>query len=420
MVDCKSGCKTIGVEYALSLIQCELCFKSPFPIRPVLTMHQEQLTQQNFPCRHVYIHVPFCRHRCGYCDFTLVAGRDDLVDEYFSALSKELQRVEGRPILDTLFFGGGTPSHLGPHGIRQLVEIIHNHFCLGSDVEFTIEANPLDVTQQFVAAVVEAGITRVSLGSQSLNPRTLESLDRDHSPDDIVTAVSQLLDSGMAVSLDLMVAAPGQKLVEVENDLIGIEQLNVQHVSVYCLTWEKGTAFESARRRGELLPMEEDMERRMFEKTIERLKSAGYEHYEISNFAQPGYRCRHNEAYWKCQPWEAFGPGAARFDGRVRKTNHRSTTTWIRKVLAGEDSTMEVDSMTAEEAARERIVVGLRRRDGIERRAFTSATGFEMDALAGKVIRQWVKAGLAEDNGSDIRLTHEGMILSDTMWPDIL
>lgn len=383
-------------------------------------MLKEKLSQQNFPYRHVYIHVPFCRHRCGYCDFTVVAGRDDLVSQFFSALSKELQRVGERPVLDTLFVGGGTPSHLGPSGIFRLIEIIQKHFQLESTTECTIEANPLDVTQEFVFAVVEAGFTRVSLGSQSLNPSTLKSLDRDHGPEDVVTAVSRLLDCGMSVSIDLMVAAPGQTLLEVENDLIGIEQLNVHHVSVYCLTWEKGTAFEVARQQGELLPTEENVERKMFERAIERLQSAGYEHYEISNFARPGYRCRHNEAYWMCQPWEAFGPGAARFDGRVRKTNHRSTTTWIKKVLAGEDGTMEVDSMTSEEAARERMVVGLRRRDGIERQSFFSATGFEMDALAGKAIRQWVEAGLAEDNGSDVRLTHEGMILSDTLWPDVL
>ena len=373
----------------------------------------------NLP-RHAYVHVPFCRHRCGYCDFTLVAGRDDLIDRYFAALAIELQRVREPLELDTVYLGGGTPSHLGPLGLRRLFDLLATKLRIAAGAEVTVEANPLDVTADFVAVCRDLGITRVSLGGQSLDAATLKALDRDHGPDDVRRAVERLLDAGFVVNLDLMTAAPGQTLAGVEADLAAATALGVQHVSVYCLTWEQGTAFESARRRGDLVPAEESLEQVMFEAAIDGLTAAGFEHYEVSNFARPGFRCRHNEAYWDCRPWEAFGPGAARFDGRTRITNHRSTVTWINKVLAGDDATGDVDAMTAEQAARERIVVGLRRRDGLDREVFCAASGFDLDALAGDAIARWAAAGLATDDGRRVRLTRTGLLVSDALWSDVL
>jgi len=381
------------------------------------------------PPRHAYVHVPFCRHRCGYCDFTLVAGRDDLIDRYFTALERELERVAPASTagvdpaclaLATLYVGGGTPSHLGPDGLRRLFDLLRGRLATGAGAEVSVEANPLDVTDAFVAAARECGLTRVSLGGQSLDAATLRALDRDHGPDDVRTAVGRLLGAGLAVNLDLMTAAPGQSLAAVERDLDAAAALGVQHVSVYCLTWEKGTAFEAARRRGTLRPADEGLERAMFETAIDRLEAAGFEHYEVSNFARPGFRCRHNEAYWDVRPWEAFGPGAARFDGRTRITNHRSTTTWMTGVLASGECVGDVDAMTAEDAARERLVVGLRRRDGVEREAFHAASGFDIVALAGAAIARWVEQGLATDDGRRVRLTRAGLLVSDGLWADVL
>jgi oxygen-independent coproporphyrinogen-3 oxidase len=379
--------------------------------------------------RHAYVHVPFCRHRCGYCDFTLVAGRDDLVDRYFAALGRELERIRRAAAsehesacldLDTLYLGGGTPSHLGPDGLRRLFALLRDRLRPTSDAEVSLEANPLDVTAEFVAAARDCGVTRVSLGGQSLDAATLRALDRDHEPDDVRRAVGRLQDAGLAVSLDLMTAAPGQSLAAVERDLAAAAALSPEHVSVYCLTWEQGTAFAAARRRGELAEVPEDLERAMFEAAIDRLEAAGYEHYEVSNFARPGRRCRHNEAYWDCRPWEAVGPGAARFDGRTRITNHRSTTTWMTRALAGEDCSGDVDAMSIEDAARERLVVGLRRRDGVDRAAFRAASGCDLDAVAGPAVARWVAAGLATDLGPHIRLTRAGLLVSDTLWADVL
>jgi oxygen-independent coproporphyrinogen-3 oxidase len=196
--------------------------------------------------------------------------------------------------------------------------------------------------------------------------------------------------------------------------------LGTQHVSVYCLTWEKGTQFESQRRRGTLRPADESLERSMLERTIDRLEAAGFEHYEVSNFARPGGRCRHNETYWDCRPWEAFGPGAARFDGRERITNHRSTTTWMRRVLAGADFTGDRETMTPLEAAQERVVLGLRRRDGLHRAAFLAASGLALDDVAGRSIRRWIALGLATDDGEQVRLTREGLLVSDGLWAEVL
>ncbi|MFM8702626.1 MAG: radical SAM family heme chaperone HemW, partial [Planctomycetia bacterium] len=361
--------------------------------------------------RAAYVHVPFCRHRCGYCDFSLVAGRDDLVGDYLAAIDRELTRLDAvaqacsgkshpSPLdLDTLYLGGGTPSHLGPTGLARLFEILHARLRPLPGAEVTIEANPGDVTAALAAAAVACGVTRVSLGAQSLDATTLAALDRDHAPDDVRQAVGILLAHGLTVSVDLMTAAPGQTLADVDRDLDAVVALGTQHVSVYCLTWEKGTQFDARRRRGLLEPTDESLERAMLERTIDRLTAAGFEHYEVSNFARPGGRCRHNETYWDCRPWEAFGPGAARFDGRERITNHRSTTTWMRRVLTGEDGTGDREVMTPLDAARERVVLGLRRRDGLDRASFLAASGFALDAVAGGPIRRWTDRGLATDDG---------------------
>jgi oxygen-independent coproporphyrinogen-3 oxidase len=381
------------------------------------------------PPRAVYVHVPFCRHRCGYCDFSLVAGRDDLVEGYLAAIDMEMRRLDavaasGRTTacldIATLYLGGGTPSHLGPAGLSRLFEMLHTRLRPVAGAEVTIEANPGDVSETLAAAAVACGVTRVSLGAQSLDATTLVALDRDHAPDDVRRAAGILLGRGLTVSVDLMTAAPGQTLAAVDRDLAAVVALGTQHLSAYCLTWEKGTQFESQRRRGMLQPAEESLERSMLELTIDRLTAAGFEHYEVSNFARPGGRCRHNETYWDCRPWEAFGPGAARFDGRMRITNHRSTTTWMRRVLAGNDCTGDREVMTPLEAAQERVVLGLRRRDGLDRASFLAASGFSLDAVAGEPIRRWTGRGLATDDGEHVRLTREGLLVSDGLWADVL
>jgi oxygen-independent coproporphyrinogen-3 oxidase len=350
----------------------------------------------------------------------LVAGRDDLIDQYLEALERELRRLTQPLEIDTLYLGGGTPSHLGGERLERLFAMLRQTLHPVEHAEITLEANPLDVNEPFVAAARRCGVTRVSLGSQSLDVATLRVLDRDHMPDDVRRASGMLAEAGMSRSLDLMTAAPGQTVTDVERDLEAIVSLEPEHVSVYCLTWEQGTAFETQRRKGLLEPVTDLAERAMFEAAIDRLGDAGFEHYEVSNFARPGHRCRHNEAYWDLRPWEAFGPGAARFDGRTRVTNHRSTTTWIKRVLGGHDPTGDRDAMSAEEAARERLVVGLRRRAGITVADFETVSGFTPRQLAAKSIDRWIADGLAVEEEGRLWLTRDGLLVSDSLWADVL
>ena len=372
------------------------------------------------PPRTAYVHVPFCRHRCGYCDFAVLAGRDDLADRFFVALARELGRLSSPLAVDTLYLGGGTPTHLGAPGLERLWRAFEGRIEPVAGAEVSIEANPADVTPELCATARNLGVTRVSLGAQSLSARTLAALDRDHSPDDVRRALDLLGAAGFDVNVDLMTAAPGQTLAEVEADLDAAVELRPDHLSVYSLTWERGTRFIGLLGRGVLDRCEENLERAMTEAAIDRLGAAGYEHYEVSNYALPGRRCRHNEVYWDCRPWEAFGPGAARFLASTRITNHRSPFTWMKRLLEGLDPAAEEERMTPVEAARERIVLGLRRRDGVARSDFRRVTGIDFDDLAGPEVRGWVEAGLAVDDGDRVRLSREGLLVSDSLWAPIL
>ncbi len=349
-----------------------------------------------------------------------MAGRDDLFEDYFTALGIELKRLSQPIKLDTLYLGGGTPTHVGPDGVKRLFSEFHDALQPSPAAEVTIEANPLDVTEAMIEAFHACGINRVSLGVQSLNSVTLKKLDRDHRESDVRRVMDLLGKSGFTVSVDLIIAVPEQTLDLVARDVEEIISLCAHHISVYCLTWEEGTAFWGKRARGTLTPVVEDLEREMYELVIDQLSVAGYQQYEVSNFAQPAMTCRHNKAYWDCLAWEAFGPGAARFDGRKRTTNVRSVSAWIKKLLKDQSVTGDVDTMTPEGAARERLVLGLRQQCGVDRLAFFQASGFEVDDLAKKPIQAWVAAGLAEDDGCRIRLTRSGLLLSDSLWSAVL
>lgn len=373
------------------------------------------------PFRSVYIHVPFCRHRCGYCDFTLVAGRDDLIESYLRALDRELERITGRVELDTLFFGGGTPTHLPPKELRRLFEIVLRRFDLAPNAEWSIEANPLDLNSETIATLAEAGVNRVSLGAQSFDTQTLNTLERDHAGEDIHGVLERLREQGLAnLSIDLIFGVPGQTLATWRDTLHAALALSPPHVSTYGLTFEKGTRFWSRRAKGQLIQTDEEIERAMYALAMDELPAARLNQYELSNFARPGYESRHNQVYWACRPCEAFGPGASRFLNGVRSTNHRGVHAWIKRVSSGDSPVADVDDIPAEARAREAIFVGLRRTAGIRRDAFREATGYELNALAGSVIEQQRQQGLIEDTGTSIRLTRAGRFLADSVIAEFL
>lgn len=367
-----------------------------------------------------YIHVPFCVHRCGYCDFTLVAGRDDLIEAYLDALEIELSLLETPRNVHTLFVGGGTPTHLPPRALGQLMQIIRRWFHLAADGEFSVEANPAGLDDARVDVLADAGVNRVSLGAQAFDADVLRTLERDHTPDEIGAAVSCVRRRIDNVSIDLIFGVPGQRLETWRDTLRAAVALDPRHVSTYGLTYEKGAQFWSRREKGELVPVAEESERSMYAAAMDDLADAGIQQYELSNFARPEFRCRHNEVYWSGGTYYAAGPGAARhIDGR-RETNHRSTTTWLKRVLAGESPVGETETLSREERAREVLVLGLRRNDGVASSDFRRDTGFDVEDLAGDAIRKHVDNGLLERTQTAIRLTREGRFVADTVVVDML
>jgi oxygen-independent coproporphyrinogen-3 oxidase len=371
-----------------------------------------------------YVHVPFCRHRCGYCNFTLVAGRGDLIDDYLQAIARELISLEmpsrERTEVDTLYFGGGTPTYLEPRQLRQLTESVLEFHPLAAGYEFTVEANPSDLDSQMIETLSALGATRLSLGGQSFRAEKLRLLERDHDANCIQHAVELAKHAKMQVALDLIFATPGETLDDWSADLDAALALGPDHVSTYGLTFERGTAFWGRRLRGELAEVDEELQRDMYAFAIDRLLAAGYEHYEVSNFAKPGCRSRHNQVYWSGDGYFAYGPGAASYIRGVREMNHRSTTTYIKRVLAGDSPVVEREELSPEARARELLVFGLRRIEGVSREQFRNRAGAEIDELAAAALHKFTDMGLLTDDGDQIRLTREGLFVSDAIWPDLL
>jgi oxygen-independent coproporphyrinogen-3 oxidase len=399
--------------------------------------------------RSAYVHVPFCRHRCGYCNFTLVAGRDDLIEPYLVALERELSWLGEPREVDTLFIGGGTPTHLPPDQFKRFLQTLARwHPLAASDcrrrlpspknpefavsqgnrrqetpptnAEYTIEANPSDVDEPKLALMQEFGITRISLGAQSFNLAKLALLERDHNREIIASAIALARKHDLDVSLDLIFGSPGETLQNWQADLNSAIDLAPDHVSTYGLTFEQDTAFFNRLDRGELRSVDEELERDMYAAAIDSLTAAGFEHYEVSNFARPGKRCEHNEVYWSGGEYFAAGPGAARHTAGVREINFRSVTKWLAAVEAGESPVMEREELSAEDKARELLVFGLRRLAGVNRQWFADRTGFAIDQIVAESLKKFVAGKLLIDDGKTIRLTRDGLFISDSIWPAFL
>lgn len=372
------------------------------------------------PPRSVYVHVPFCVRRCGYCNFAIVVGRDDLATQYLSAVEWELRGAGSPRTVDTIYLGGGTPTRLPLTQLVRLCELLAHWRPPAPGCEWTVEANPSDVTPELLHALSNTGVTRLSLGGQSFSPTKLRRLERDHSAEQIEQASFACRERGIAVALDLIFAAPGETHRQWRRDLDHAIALAPDHLSTYGLTYEKGAAFWSRRARGDLRELGDELQRRMYLTAIDALTEAGYQHYEVSNFARPGRRSRHNEVYWSGAPYDAFGPGAARYVDGIRETNHRSTTTYLKRVLVGESPVAEREELSPEQRAREQLVFGLRRLEGVNRRAFFQATGYQVDELAEQQIARFAEMGLLHTDPHRIRLTREGLLVSDALWPDLL
>jgi len=364
--------------------------------------------------------VPFCAHRCGYCDFTLVARRDDLIDAFLDALAIDLSHLEVPREVDTLFFGGGTPTHLPAGQLERLLELAVRWFRPAQGAEICVEANPAGLDDAKIAVLAAAGVNRVSLGVQSFDARILELLERDHRRPQIISAVERLRPHVSNIGLDLIFGVPGQTIALWNETLDDALALEPTHLSTYGLTFEKGTAFFSRLSKGTLRRCEEESERDMYALAMDRLPAAGFEQYEISNFARPSFRSRHNEVYWRGLPFFGFGPGAARYIGGRRELNHRSVTTWIKRVQTGQSPIADSEKLAPEELAREHVMLGLRRCEGIDLAEFRERTGFDFHQLGGDALSRHLRQGLLEEGDGHVRLTRDGRFLADTVVADFL
>jgi oxygen-independent coproporphyrinogen-3 oxidase len=370
--------------------------------------------------RSAYVHVPFCAHHCGYCDFAVATGQDHRIDLYIEALGLELSQLGAPQPVRTLFVGGGTPTYLSSSQLEALLTTILEWLKLVPGHEFSVEANPGTLDAAKVAVLADHGVNRLSLGAQSFHPHLLAVLERDHAPADVERSVQAAEKRIANISLDLIFGVPGQSLAEWDADLARALALAPAHLSTYGLTFEKGTRLWKDQARGRLRPLTEEAELAMYLTAMDRLAAAGFEHYEISSFARPGRRCRHNQVYWANEAYFGFGVGAARYVEGRRELNTRDLQTYLRRALAGESCLFQSETLAPEERARETMAVQLRRAEGINRPEFRAQTGFDVDVLAGNAIARHVDLGLLEDDGTRIRLTRRGKCVADSLVESLL
>ena len=370
--------------------------------------------------RAAYVHIPFCAHHCGYCDFAVTAGQDHLVDLYLEALALDFKPDSQRSPLSTLFLGGGTPSHLNVRQLDRLFADLARWLPLDAGAEVSLEANPDSFDAEKARLLAQHGVTRISLGVQSFQPHLLRTLERRHDPSHVAPAVAATRDCGLDLSLDLIFGVPGQSLDQWAADLQQAIALGPDHVSTYGLTFEKGTRLWKQQQLGDVKALDEDLEYRMYLHAMETLEAAGFEQYEISSFARPGKRCRHNQVYWANDAFFGFGVGAAAFNGGTRTLNVRNTQEYIRRSLAGESPVFQSETLEPEASARETLALNLRRSDGACREQFRARTDFDLDALAGPALRRHADAGLLADDGKRVRLTRAGRCVADSLVADLL
>lgn len=377
------------------------------------------------PPRALYVHLPFCARRCPYCDFATAPLSEGVLLErrFLAAMEAEaLARIPADFRADTVFLGGGTPTELTTEGIARLAGLLRGF--VGGAREVTVEANPRTLLPRKLAALVEGlGVNRVSLGAQTFQPRLLERLGRFHRPEDVARAVGVARDLGVGqVSIDLMVAIPGQTEAEVDQDLDAALALAPDHVSVYCLTYEPGTPYFTMKERGDLKAATTGAEARLYARVRRRLREAGLRHYEVSNFARPGRRSRHNQVYWRNHPYVGLGNGAASHLGGVRLMNHRDVREYVEAVERGGGAAAiaSTEALTPERKVRETAYLALRTSRGIEPGEFLRETGVDPRAFFGTELARLEALGLLTERAGRLVLTGRGVSLADAVGRELL
>lgn len=362
----------------------------------------------------LYIHIPFCHSRCPYCDFAFVVGKNHMAKRYTDAVIAEmqnrLQSLETLPVLNTLYFGGGTPSAIPPGQLDRILTNAKN--AIAPDAEITAEANPND--HKHFGRLYELGINRLSLGVQAFTDRALKALGRFHTASDAIAAFQTARDVGFKnISIDLIYGAPGQTPEEWAKSLQVAIDLCPEHISVYGLTIEPQTNFARRFQKGQLdVPPETD-QAEMYMYAIDQLEAAGYIHYEISNFARPGFASRHNLNYWHNRPYMGVGLSAHSYIGNCRSWNVRDLKTYMQRIEATGYAVKKEEQLTPTQHLLERVMLGLRQRRGL-RAEFLSHP---------KIHKQYIAMAnqhLLEHTDDRIRLTRRGLLLADLVCTELV
>lgn len=366
-----------------------------------------------------YVHIPFCRVRCGYCDFNTYTAdelRGARREDYAGTLLREIDLASSvlsahpRP-LSTVFFGGGTPTLLPARDLAVIVATLRERFGLEPDAEVTVEANPDTVTPEVTEELASAGVTRLSIGMQSAVPEVLRTLDRTHRPENVATAVHAARDSGLAVSVDLIYGAPAETLDHWRRSVEAALALETDHISAYALIVEEGTALERRIRRGELASSDDDLQAAMYEHADTAFEQAGYGWYEVSNWAKTSAdRSRHNLAYWRGHDWWGFGPGAHSHVGGVRFWNVRHPAAYAQRLAAGDSPGAGLEVPDEQARLLERVMLRVRTVEGLP---VSELAPESRHAVAGLVADGLVDG--REAVRGNLVLTRSGRLLADAV-----
>lgn len=370
----------------------------------------------------MYVHIPFCTQICHYCDFNKFFIQNQPVDEYLQALGKEmsLYNLDNKE-MKTVFIGGGTPTALDALQMEKLFASIHENIRFGQDYEFTIEANPGDLTKEKLAIMKEAGVNRLSLGVQTFNEELLKKIGRAHTAEDVYRNVELAREAGFEnISIDLIYSLPGQTTRDLEDTINRALALELPHFSAYSLIIEPKTVFYIMLNKGKLSLPSEDTEASMYEYVMERMENAGYHQYEISNFGKRGFESKHNLIYWNNEEYYGFGAGAHGYLDGVRYHNHGPLKKYMNAIGAGEKPIIDQVDVSTKERMEEEMFLGLRKTDGVSLDEFKRRFGVEMDEVFGEVIKNFIHKELLVNDDGHIRLTHQGKLIGNEVFQDFL
>lgn len=369
----------------------------------------------------LYFHVPFCKQACHYCDFHFSIDqrhRQTLCE----AMARELflQRGYLDESLETLYFGGGTPSLLAPEEIEILLRPLYDHFSVTQGAEVTLEANPDDLTREKINGLRSAGINRLSIGIQSFDDDLLKFLNRAHDAHSARQCLADIRKAGFQnISIDLIYAIPGLSEKRWEETLREAIRFSPEHISSYSLTIEEKTVFGNWSRKGKLKIVEEDLAARQFETLMDVLTDAGYEHYEISNFCKPGFYSRHNSSYWNQTPYLGIGPSAHSYDGDSRQFNIRNNALYVSAIKNG-SIPFEREVLSRENKVNEYILTTLRTRSGCNLKLLKDQLNEDVLLRCGERISHLQQEGLVRVEENFLRLSHRGKLFADKIAEDLM